>query len=399
MIVGLSSSPASALEVGDTISIDLSSLEGSASDPILAAAVGAGSCVGTEACFQGPQNIGTNSCNGEQPCFQDSGDAGNDSCNGLKSCFQQSMEIGNDSCNGETACMQQGAIDPDPEAFGECPFDFPCGSVGNNSCNGLNACMQNHANVGNGSCNGEEVCRNQNTTVGICEFNSVSVEDCVGTVVPVVTITTPADDVEVDASVVAGFACKDTGGYALAGCTATLNGEAINNGDTIDTTTSGVKTLAVTGTDSSGNTVTSNLEVTVTAPEKPVDETPVVNPRILTGEFAASTGVKASVARLYIAVFQRQPDNAYWVERSAKEMTMWEIASYFVASDEFTLTYADLDNAAFIDLLYVNVMGRVKDADGAAYWTALLDGGVLDRGGITLQFSESAEFMNVTETT
>ncbi len=109
--------------------------------------------------------------------------------------------------------------------------------------------------------------------IGNCEFNSVSVEKSVGAVVPVVTITTPADDVDVDASVVASSICKDTGGYTLASCTATLNSDAI------ETTTAGVKTLAVTGTDSSGNTLTSNLEVTVIA-----------------DEFAKGTGVTGSVS-------------------------------------------------------------------------------------------------------
>ncbi len=79
-------------------------------------------------------------------------------------------------------------------------------------------------------------------------------------------------------------------------------------------------------------------------------------------------------------------------------MTMWEIAEFFAASEEFTLTYAELDNAEFVTLLYTNVMGRVSDPGGHAYWTSLLDNGTLTRGGVTLQFSESPEFKALTQT-
>ncbi len=393
MIIGLSVPPASAVETGDETPSSPNPAERAAPGVALAVAVGEGSCIGDEACFQNSGEVGADSCNGLESCYQNSGDVGADSCNGLESCSQQAMEIGDGSCNGETACRQQMAMDPDIDGFGICPFDFPCGSVGDNSCNGLDACFQNHGNVGNGSCNGEDICRNQSQTVGDCEFNSVMVDECVGATEPVVAITTPSDDVDVSDSLLAGFSCKDTGGYRLASCIATLNGEAIDQGAAIDTTKPGLKTLVVVGTDSSGNTSTESLEIFVAVP---------ASQRVLTGEFAAATGRQASVARLYMAVFLRQPDaagNAYWVERADEGTTMWDIAGYFVASEEFILTYDDLDNAAFIDLLYINVMGRLGDEAGAAYWTKLLDDGVLDRGGVTLQFSESPEFLNVTQTT
>ncbi len=446
MISGLSSSPASALEVVDEASTEPSSLELLTQETVAAAitlpgascvgvdacfqgptTTGTNSCVGEESCFQGPSEVGDNtcigyrncfqgsgfsgtvfgsdSCNGFEPCFQNSGDIGDNSCNGYESCFQQSMDIGNYSCNGETACLQQAAMDADPEAFGMCPFDFPCGTVGNNSCNGVDACLQNFSNVGNNSCNGDDVCVHQSETVGDCEFNSVSVTGCVGAAVPVVTISTPADDVDIDASLVASFACADTGGYKLAICTATLNGDAIANGAAINTATSGAKVLAVTGTDSSGNTLTSSLKVTVIAdevvPVPPVVKIPVVNPRIITGEFAKGSGVDGSVSRLYIAVFGRQPDGGghlYWVVQQQNGATLWDIAREFVASQEFVDTYADLDNKSFVELLYTNVMGRDGDAEGIAYWTNLLDTNTLDRGGVTLMFGESPELKTVTQT-
>ena len=47
----------------------------------------------------------------------------------------------------------------------------------------------------------------------------------------------------------------------------------------------------------------------------------------------------------------------------------------------------------------MNVMERRGETEGIAYWTALLDSGVLTRGGVTLMFSESAEFKVITKTT
>ena len=83
--------------------------------------------------------------------------------------------------------------------------------------------------------------------------------------------------------------------------------------------------------------------------------------------------------------------------QNGASVSMWDIARLFVASEEFVLTYDSLNDEAFLDLLCLNVIGRPSDDEGAAYWLALMQGG-LDRGGVTLQFSESQEFKNVTKT-
>ncbi len=122
--------------------------------------------------------------------------------------------------------------------------------------------------------------------------------------------------------------------------------------------------------------------------------------RLLTGVHASSSGQSASVARLYMAVFTRQPDRSghdFWVGRANSGVDMMTIASDFVASREFVSTYAQLDNAAFVRLLYRNVMDRDGDRIGIAYWTGRLDGGT-NRAFVTLLFSESSEFRTLTGT-
>ncbi len=167
-----------------------------AAPPPAHAAIGEGSCVGDQACFQGPDNVGTNACVGAQSCLQGpeevgdssclgesvcsqaSGTIGDDSCSGESGCRQGTHDIGNHSCHGYFACWQTYTLDPDPVRDGECGFDFPCGTVGNGSCNGSNACPHLHANVGNYSCNGPDACSNRKTSVGDCESNTVFVAEC-----------------------------------------------------------------------------------------------------------------------------------------------------------------------------------------------------------------------------
>jgi hypothetical protein len=48
------------------------------------------------------------------------------------------------------------------------------------------------------------------------------------------------------------------------------------------------------------------------------------------------------------------------------------IANGFVQHPVFTEVYASLDNSAFVNALYVNILGAAGDAPGVAYWTGLL---------------------------
>lgn len=100
------------------------------------------------------------------------------------------------------------------------------------------------------------------------------------------------------------------------------------------------------------------------------------------------------VARLYKAYFRRIPDAEglrYWVWRLRTGTSLGQVSAGFAESAEFRSTYGALDDAGFVDLVYRNVLGRPADAAGAAYWRSQLAAGRLDRGGVMVNFSESAE--------
>ncbi|MCT4372255.1 DUF4214 domain-containing protein [Yangia mangrovi] len=118
---------------------------------------------------------------------------------------------------------------------------------------------------------------------------------------------------------------------------------------------------------------------------------------------ALSEGGAASwgddVFRLYQATLDRAPDVTgfdNWSGRLADGRAYLEVVDGFVQSAEFQKTYGALDNGAFVDLLYNNVLGRDADATGLANWTARLDGG-MSRSEVVQGFAQSAEFIAGTE--
>ena len=97
---------------------------------------------------------------------------------------------------------------------------------------------------------------------------------------------------------------------------------------------------------------------------------------------------------MYKAVFQRAPEPTGWNYWKGVYQTrsLFDIAGYFVLATEFTNRYGSATNAEFVDLIYRNVMGRVPDPAGYAYWLGLIDRGEITRAGMVVYFSESAEF-------
>ena len=100
--------------------------------------------------------------------------------------------------------------------------------------------------------------------------------------------------------------------------------------------------------------------------------------------------------RLYNASFKRFPDSdglKYWItQRTNGTDTDRVIASSFIQSPEFKQRYgADLTNGQFVNTIYNNVLGRLPDSSGYAYWTGQLNNGIETRYEVLLGFSESAE--------
>ncbi len=106
-----------------------------------------------------------------------------------------------------------------------------------------------------------------------------------------------------------------------------------------------------------------------------------------------------AVTRLYRAYFLRNPDHSgltYWLNRRGEGRTLESISQSFAVSSEFVRAYGSLSNAAFVDRVYQNVLGRPADAGGTTYWKGRLDAGV-SRGQVMANFSQSSEYIRQTK--
>ncbi|CAH1658432.1 conserved hypothetical protein [Hyphomicrobiales bacterium] len=118
-------------------------------------------------------------------------------------------------------------------------------------------------------------------------------------------------------------------------------------------------------------------------------------------DLAATLQAEAQgVGRLYEAGLNRMADIA--------GLNFWYDAYMDWGRDKITLARAIIDSAEFqqsfgnaytqsaesyVNVLYLNVLGRKSDAAGAFYWTDLLNKGALSREGVLMAFSDSAENM------
>ncbi len=98
------------------------------------------------------------------------------------------------------------------------------------------------------------------------------------------------------------------------------------------------------------------------------------------------------IARLYQAYFLRRPDAGgleYW---NSQGIALDAVSEAFAASDEFATLYGTLSNQAFVEQVYMNVMGRGPDEGGRTFWSSQLYSG-MRRGSVMLNFSESPEYV------
>lgn len=104
-------------------------------------------------------------------------------------------------------------------------------------------------------------------------------------------------------------------------------------------------------------------------------------------------GVAGQSYRLYQAAFDRAPDRAglgFWMTAMDRGAALLDVAAEFVASPELTGKYGELNDDAFVDTIYHNVLHREPDAPGLAFWQGYLeDGG--SRSTLLMNFSESSE--------
>ncbi|MCF2903367.1 DUF4214 domain-containing protein [Octadecabacter sp. CECT 8868] len=111
------------------------------------------------------------------------------------------------------------------------------------------------------------------------------------------------------------------------------------------------------------------------------------------------SSVSEQVFRLYQAVLGREPDSSghlAWTERLAVEgRELLDVIGGFMGSNEYQTQYGGLENEAFVELLYSNVLGRDADDAGLTRWVGELESGT-ERASVIQGFSESTEFKNST---
>lgn len=152
-------------------------------------------------------------------------------------------------------------------------------------------------------------------------------------------------------------------------------GEDVETVDTPTTVTFRGKSDRVTITvdPETGLVTISNPAVTMTIDRNKTDRVELED-----GTLAFDTdGAAGQAYRLYEAAFDRAPDPqglGYWVRRLDEGgIDLEQLAELFLSSQEGQEVFAAEDDAAFVDQLYLNVLGREADPEGVAYWAQKLN--------------------------
>lgn len=97
--------------------------------------------------------------------------------------------------------------------------------------------------------------------------------------------------------------------------------------------------------------------------------------------------------RLYKAALGRLPEGAglgFHIQSLDSGVALVDVAKQFISSPEFTTAYGGLNNQAYVNQLYTNILGRGGEATGVAFHVARLEAGTT-RAEVLLGFSESPE--------
>lgn len=101
------------------------------------------------------------------------------------------------------------------------------------------------------------------------------------------------------------------------------------------------------------------------------------------------------IIELYIAYFNRAPDALglnFWSTAFADGLPLSEMAVLFADQPETRETYPDgTTNTEFATAVYSNVLGRVPDAGGLAFWVDQLESGMTPRPDFILRVLEGAK--------
>ena len=101
-----------------------------------------------------------------------------------------------------------------------------------------------------------------------------------------------------------------------------------------------------------------------------------------------------TLVRMYDTLFDRAPDQDglnYWIAATENGVGLAAIADTFVAGAEGQV--GGMSNAQYVAHLYQTGLERIGSQEEIAWWSTLLDDGVLDRGDVLLDFADSAEMV------
>jgi hypothetical protein len=107
----------------------------------------------------------------------------------------------------------------------------------------------------------------------------------------------------------------------------------------------------------------------------------------------ADNSEKASVARLYEVMFDREADTGgleHWFAKSDAGESLTDLANAMASSQEFYDKFSGKTNDEFVDSLYQSTFGREADADGKAHWLAQMSDG-MTQADVARSFAQSQE--------
>jgi hypothetical protein len=105
-------------------------------------------------------------------------------------------------------------------------------------------------------------------------------------------------------------------------------------------------------------------------------------------------GAAGQAYRLYQAAFNRKPDAGgvgFWLDQLDHGLALQKMAQFFLDSPESAATYGKLDDNAFVNLIYANVLHRAPDASGLKFYLDGFSAGSFTRAQVLEGFSESPE--------